>query len=210
MNRQKTSSFGKKLKAIRENRGITKREAARLAEITETTYDSYEYQRREPTLHNLVKIAKALDVTPNELLGYQAPASENKEENKEENSGKTYWLIYTENLSDYSIGRSTTFKLAVREAEAELGRSLSKSEKPYAVQVDRELTPCIFDDYALQDLLQSAEEDGVILGYGTDYHLPKELVRTLNFILGKTLGLETVSGVVEGHAFWDKYEIEAR
>lgn len=143
MNRQKTSSFGKKLKAIRENRGITKREAARLAEITETTYDSYEYQRREPTLHNLVKIAKALDVTPNELLGYQVPASENKEENKEENSGKTYWLIYTENLSDYSIGRSTTFKLAVREAEAELGRSLSKSEKPYAVQVDRELTPCI-------------------------------------------------------------------
>lgn len=210
MNRQKTSSFGKKLKAIRENRGITKREAARLAEITETTYDSYEYQRREPTLHNLVKIAKALDVTPNELLGYQVPASENKEENKEENSGKTYWLIYTENLSDYSIGRSTTFKLAVREAEAELGRSLSKSEKPYAVQVDRELTPCIFDDYALQDLLQSAEEDGVILGYGTDCHLPKELVRTLNFILGKTLGLETVSGVVEGHAFWDKYEKEAR
>lgn len=206
MNRQKTYSFGKKLKAIRKNRGITKKEAARLAEMNEATYDSYEYLKREPTLHNLVKIAKALDVTPNDLLGCQATVPENKEEN----SGKTFWLIYTENLSDYFIGSSTTFKLAVREAEEELGRPLSESDNPYAVKVDRELTPCIFDYYNIQDLLQSAEEDGVILNYGTNYTIPKELIKTLNFILGKTLGLETVSEVVEGKAFWDKYEKEAR
>ena len=64
--------FAKKLKERAEHMGISNAEAARRVGLDERRYAHYASGRREPDLATLVKIAKALTVTPNWLLGLGA------------------------------------------------------------------------------------------------------------------------------------------
>jgi len=61
-------SFGKTLETIRESRGITKTEMARMLDLSLPAYSLYEKGEREPKLSNLKRIANILEVSVDELL----------------------------------------------------------------------------------------------------------------------------------------------
>ena len=57
------------LKRCRKYRGITQKQAAVAAGITETMYQFYEYGRSEPTAHILIALADFFDVSLDYLCG---------------------------------------------------------------------------------------------------------------------------------------------
>jgi transcriptional regulator with XRE-family HTH domain len=62
-------TLAKKLKERAEQMGVSNAEAARIVGLDERRYAHYASGRREPDLATLVKIGKALNTTPNWLLG---------------------------------------------------------------------------------------------------------------------------------------------
>ena len=62
--------FSKNLKRFRKNAGYTAKELAQKLELPYTTYAAYENQDREPKFDTLMKIAAALHVSIDELIGY--------------------------------------------------------------------------------------------------------------------------------------------
>lgn len=63
--------------------------------VKQAIYSHYENRRREPTLDALCRIARALDTTPNVLLGFEPPPS-------------TAPTITTGNNSPVAIGNNIT------------------------------------------------------------------------------------------------------
>lgn len=61
--------FGERLKQQALHLGISNAEAARRAELAERRFNNYCNDEREPDLATLVRIAKALETTPDYLLG---------------------------------------------------------------------------------------------------------------------------------------------
>lgn len=61
--------FASNLRKRAEELEISNAEAARRSGLTERRYGNYVTGRREPDLATLVRIAEALEITPNELLG---------------------------------------------------------------------------------------------------------------------------------------------
>lgn len=64
------SKFQENLRAYREKSGITAKGFAAEIGINYTTYTAYENQGREPKYDTLIKIAAALHVSIDDLLGY--------------------------------------------------------------------------------------------------------------------------------------------
>ncbi|MFV0618739.1 helix-turn-helix domain-containing protein [Megasphaera sp. WILCCON 0056] len=64
--------FKDNLKKYREKSGYTAKAFAKTINIAYTTYLTYENQGREPKFDTLIKIADALHVSIDELLGYKA------------------------------------------------------------------------------------------------------------------------------------------
>lgn len=64
--------FKDNLKKYREKSGYTAKAFAKTINIAYTTYLTYENQGREPKFDTLIKIAAALHVSIDELLGYKA------------------------------------------------------------------------------------------------------------------------------------------
>lgn len=62
--------LGKNLRKYSGELGLSDAEAARRVGLSERRYSHYVSDDREPDLATLVRIAKALAVTPNELLGW--------------------------------------------------------------------------------------------------------------------------------------------
>jgi transcriptional regulator with XRE-family HTH domain len=63
--------FVKKLKRLREEKGLAQEELARKADIHRTTLDKLEREVQGPSLDTLQKLAEALDVEPWELLKFE-------------------------------------------------------------------------------------------------------------------------------------------
>ena len=61
--------FPNRLKAVRRAKGITQKAMAECLGIQETSYQQYEYGKREPNHENTVKIADILNVSVDYLLG---------------------------------------------------------------------------------------------------------------------------------------------
>jgi transcriptional regulator with XRE-family HTH domain len=61
--------LAKNLRARAQGLGISNAEAARRSGISERRYGNYVTGFRDPDLQTLVQIAKALQCTPNDLLG---------------------------------------------------------------------------------------------------------------------------------------------
>jgi transcriptional regulator with XRE-family HTH domain len=61
--------FASNLRKRAEELGISNAEAARRSGLSERRYGNYVTGRREPDLATLVRIAKTLETTPNDLLG---------------------------------------------------------------------------------------------------------------------------------------------
>jgi len=62
--------LGKNLRKYSEELGLSDAEVARRAGLGERRYAHYVTDDREPDLATLLRIAKALTVTPNDLLGW--------------------------------------------------------------------------------------------------------------------------------------------
>lgn len=65
------SNFPQKLREERKKRGYTQDEMSKLLAIGQSAYAKWENGRTEPTLENVVKLAKIFDTTTDELLGRQ-------------------------------------------------------------------------------------------------------------------------------------------
>lgn len=64
------TAFSINLRSYREQLGLKSKEFADILGISYSTYLSYENSYREPKYDTLIKIAKALNITTDELLGY--------------------------------------------------------------------------------------------------------------------------------------------
>ncbi len=62
--------FASKLRERAAQLGISNAEVARRADLSERRYAHYVSGTREPDLVTLVRIAKVLEMTPNDLLGF--------------------------------------------------------------------------------------------------------------------------------------------
>lgn len=63
-----TQRFGKRIKALRTELGMSQEKFALLIEMDRTYYASVESGKRNVSLNNIEKIAKGLDVTLEELF----------------------------------------------------------------------------------------------------------------------------------------------
>ena len=64
-------SLGKNLKAVLDEQKVTQKDLAKKLNIAPTTLNGYISNKREPDLETLKKIAKALGVTVDYLLGVE-------------------------------------------------------------------------------------------------------------------------------------------
>jgi transcriptional regulator with XRE-family HTH domain len=60
--------FGKTLRSLREEAGLTQEEVADRADIHWTYLSQVEGGKRNPGLENIVYLARAIGITPNELF----------------------------------------------------------------------------------------------------------------------------------------------
>ncbi len=63
--------FGKKLKKLRQNAGLTQQQLADKLWVTKTTVSYYELSDRNPSPEILIKIAKTFHVSTDYLLGIE-------------------------------------------------------------------------------------------------------------------------------------------
>jgi len=63
-------AFGKTIRQLREQRGYSQEEFAHLAEFSRSYYTEIETGKRNPSLLNIVKIAKALSVSVSEIVNF--------------------------------------------------------------------------------------------------------------------------------------------
>ena len=63
--------LGKRLRELREERGLTQKQLASTLQINSVTYLHYEKGQREPPLALLAQLAKFFDVTTDYLLGLE-------------------------------------------------------------------------------------------------------------------------------------------
>ncbi len=63
------NTFGKTLRYLRNEKGITEEELGQILGYSNQTISFWEIGRREPDLDTIVKIAKFFDVTSDFLLG---------------------------------------------------------------------------------------------------------------------------------------------
>ena len=63
-------SFGEHLRKIRESKGISQENLGELADIDRTYISSVERGKRNVSIINICKLAKALKITPSALLDF--------------------------------------------------------------------------------------------------------------------------------------------
>jgi len=63
--------FGKKLKELRDEKGLSAAQVATHLCITRRGYSNYEQGLRQPNFNILIKLAKFFDVTTDYLLGLE-------------------------------------------------------------------------------------------------------------------------------------------
>ena len=76
-------NFSVNLRKYREKIGLSRKDIAAILNISIQAYGHYENGEREPKLDTLVKIAAALHVSVDELLGYTVPVVGEYEEYKD-------------------------------------------------------------------------------------------------------------------------------
>jgi transcriptional regulator with XRE-family HTH domain len=65
------NSFGKKLQKLRTDRNLSQEKLAEIAGFDRTYISLLERGVRNPSLVNLVRLAKALNITPDKLLKFE-------------------------------------------------------------------------------------------------------------------------------------------
>ncbi|WP_458408458.1 helix-turn-helix domain-containing protein [Anaerotignum sp.] len=72
------SEFAENLKKYRKQKNYTQVELAEKLNYGYTAVGNYESGRNEPSFDDLISLSYALDVTPNDLLGFSAMEEDNK------------------------------------------------------------------------------------------------------------------------------------
>ena len=72
---RESEMFGQALKRWREKRGLTQEALAHEAHITTNYYGQLERGKKSPTLTVVLKLCRALDCSPGELLADFTPAA---------------------------------------------------------------------------------------------------------------------------------------
>jgi transcriptional regulator with XRE-family HTH domain len=65
------NSFGKKLQKLRTDRNLSQEKLAEIAGFDRTYISLLERGVRNPSLVNIVRLAKALNITPDKLLKFE-------------------------------------------------------------------------------------------------------------------------------------------
>jgi len=87
-----------RLRALREETGLTQKDFAKKMNIANTTYNNYETGTREPDKETLKRFATFFDCTIDYLLGYSdirnpyISARENKRDDSSNESGENEWF----------------------------------------------------------------------------------------------------------------------
>lgn len=68
---KKVSDFMLKLKELRISKGLTQLDIAKILGVNQQAVSHYEVGRRKLDQDQIIKLCLGLDVTPDELLGYQ-------------------------------------------------------------------------------------------------------------------------------------------
>lgn len=63
------SKFASRLKELRKKHGLTQKEIAKLIGISQSSYSNWENGNTEPSLENVVRLAKLFGFTTDYLLG---------------------------------------------------------------------------------------------------------------------------------------------
>ncbi len=71
--------FSQKLKQLREEKGFSQQDLADRADINKMLISKYETERSTPSMENLGKIAKALDITTDYLIFDNVPSDKRVE-----------------------------------------------------------------------------------------------------------------------------------
>ncbi|KPF53729.1 hypothetical protein IP65_11900 [Novosphingobium sp. AAP1] len=74
------SIFATRLREAREKQGLSQAELAQRAELQPSAIAHFEANRRKPSFENVRRLAKALDVSSDYLLGVQAAVAFRNEE----------------------------------------------------------------------------------------------------------------------------------
>lgn len=61
--------YGKRLREIRQEKGITQKELANLLSTTQSTIGKYEREELEPNVETIINICKIFNVSADYLLG---------------------------------------------------------------------------------------------------------------------------------------------
>lgn len=72
------NTFAERLRYYREKANISQKELSESVGISFSTYNNYETRNYEPKIEILVKLAQALGCSVDELVGYVAPAEEER------------------------------------------------------------------------------------------------------------------------------------
>lgn len=64
------SIFSKNLRNARINKKVSQKKIAKYLDLTESGYAHWEQGRTEPDTNTIIKICKILEISPNELFGY--------------------------------------------------------------------------------------------------------------------------------------------
>jgi transcriptional regulator with XRE-family HTH domain len=73
--KKELSLFAQRLKNARTSKQFTQKEVAEFLNIEETSYQHYEYGKREPSYKILVRLCNHLDVSSDYLLGLSNDSS---------------------------------------------------------------------------------------------------------------------------------------
>lgn len=71
MGDQEQAQLASRLKEAREEQGLTQRELAEKAGLTASAVSQFEGGKREPSFNSMVKLARALEVSPSYLSGLE-------------------------------------------------------------------------------------------------------------------------------------------
>ena len=72
------NTFAERLRYYREKANISQKELSESVGISFSTYNNYETRNYEPKIEILVKLARALGCSVDDLVGYVAPAEEER------------------------------------------------------------------------------------------------------------------------------------
>ena len=68
-----------KLRAAREFMGLTQKQVAEIAKVSERAYQEYEYDKKEPGVRTANRIARTVNSTTEELWGFGAATPTDQE-----------------------------------------------------------------------------------------------------------------------------------